>query len=172
LSFSVVDLRLCALQGVLGLIEPGSGCMPVRQQLTLSVKVPARVGQLSPRGGERRFRRPQSIELILGVEFSQNLSRFDSIADIDGPFDHPPGDAKGKGGLVFGLDVPGQYHGFAGLSFGSRHRPNGAYFRRFDFRIRLTRGQDNGGGNQDQPSPRRTVSSHCESLTTAVQENA
>jgi len=123
----------------LRLIEPGSGCVAVRQQLTLSVEVAARIGQLSSRGSERRFRRAQSIELILRVEFGEHLSGLDAVADIDRSFDHPPGDAKGKRRLVFGLDVPGQYHGFAGLSFGSGHRPNGTYFRRFDLRIRLTR---------------------------------
>ena len=144
---------MCTLQGVLRLVETGSGCVAVRQQLTLSFEVAARVGQLSLRGGECRFRRAQLIELVLWVEFGQHLSRLNPIADVDRSFNHPPGDAKGKCGLVFGLDVPGQYHGFAGLSFGSRHGPDGTYFGRFDFRVRLTRCRHNGDGEQEQPTP-------------------
>ena len=107
LSFSIVDLRLRVLQGVLRLIEPGSGCVAVRQQLTLSLEVAARVSQLPLRGDESRFRRAQSIELILWIKLGQYLSRLDAVTDIYRSLDHPPGDAKGKRGLVFGVDVPG-----------------------------------------------------------------
>jgi hypothetical protein len=107
LSFSIVDLRLRVLQSVLRLIEPGAGCVAIRQQLTLSFEVSAGVRQLSLRGDESRFRRAQLIELVFRVEPSQDLSRLDPVADIDWSFDHSPADAKGKRGLVFSLDVPG-----------------------------------------------------------------
>ena len=42
-SCRVIDLGLCTLQGVLRLVEPGSGCVAVRQQLTLSIEIAARV---------------------------------------------------------------------------------------------------------------------------------
>ena len=130
LSFRVIDLGLRTLQRVLRLVEPGSGCVAVRQQLSLSFEMAARVGQLSLRGGEGGFRRAQLIELVLRVEFGKHLSRLDPVADIDRSFDHPPADAKGERRLVFGLDVPGQHHGFAGLRFGSGHGSHGAYLGR------------------------------------------
>ena len=81
--------------------------MAVRQQLALTFEVAARVGQLSLRGDESRFRRAQLIELVFRVELGQDLSRLDPVADIDRSFDHSPADAKRKRRLVFGLDVPG-----------------------------------------------------------------
>jgi len=94
-SFRVIDLGLCTLQAVLRLVEPGSRCVAVRQPLTLSFEVAARVGQWALRGGESRLRRAQLIELVLRVGFGQHLSRLDPSADVDRSFDHPPGDAKG-----------------------------------------------------------------------------
>ena len=72
--------------------------MAVRQQLTLSFEVAARVGLLALRGGKSSFRRSQSIELIFWIKFGQHLSRLDPVADIDRSLDHPPGDAKGTEG--------------------------------------------------------------------------
>jgi hypothetical protein len=95
------------------------------------------------------------------------LPRLDPIADIDRSLDHPSANAKGKRGLVFGLDVPGQNHGFAGLSSGSGYRSDGTQLGRFDFDVRLTRHRHDSDGGQDEPNPRRVLFSHCKYLTCA-----
>ena len=81
--------------------------MAVRQQLTLPLEVASRISQLSLRGNESSFGRAQRIELVLGIKFGQYLPGHDAVTDIYRSFDHPPGDAKGKGWLVFGVDVTG-----------------------------------------------------------------
>jgi hypothetical protein len=107
LSFSIVDLRLRVLQARSATDRTGLGCVAVRQQLTLSFEVAARVSQLSLCGDESRFRRAQRIELILWIKLGQYLSRLDAVTDIYRSLDHPPSDTKGERGLVFGVDVPG-----------------------------------------------------------------
>ena len=161
LSFRVVDLGLRVLQRLLRLIEAGSGGMAVCQQLPLSFEVAARVGQLPLRGNESGFGRAQRIELVLGVELGEHLSRLDAVADIDRSLDHSPADAKCQRRLVFGPDVPGQHNGFPCFSFGGGHGPNRTYLGGLDFRVRFARPQHQREGRHEQPNPYAAAFSHC-----------
>src|SRR4029077_11831538 len=163
----IVDLRLRILQRRLRLIETSARRMAVHQQLSLPFEVATRVGQLPLRSSESRFGGAQRIELVFRVELGQYLSRLDAIADIDRSVDHSPADAKGKRGVILSLDVASQHYGFAGLSSGRGHRPNGTHLGRCDLGVRLARRQDDPDSKQNQPNPERTGFSHRKSLKEA-----
>ena len=148
----VVYRRLGILQRLLCLIKPGSRRMTVRQQLSLTVEMIARIVQLPLRGSQRRLRRTLGVQLVFRIQFRNHLTWLDPVADIDRPFDHPPADTKREGDFVLGLDVSRQHHRLAGLRFGNgygSHRPHlGRRLLSW-----LARHQNQRDGWHQQPSP-------------------
>ena len=112
----------------------------------------ARVIQLPLRGGQCRFRRALGIQFVFRIEFRDQLTRLDAVADIDRALDHPSADAKGNGDLVLRLNMPGQHHRLVDLGLRDGHGPHRPDFSR---RLigRLARREQNQQGWRNKPSP-------------------
>jgi hypothetical protein len=78
----------------------------------------------------------QGVELILRIEFCDDLIGLDPVADVDGSLDHASADTKGQACLVLGLDASRQCDRLADLAFGDRYGPNRTNLRRRNFGVR------------------------------------
>ena len=126
-----IDLGLRVLQRLLCQVELRAGRMALRQKRPLPLEGGLRVGELCAGSGEIGLRRPERAHFVLRVELGQLLPGFDPVADIDRPFDHPSGNAKGQRGLVIRLDVARQNDLLARFLFRDGNCPYGARFGHF-----------------------------------------
>ena len=108
-----VDLGLGCQQGLLGIIEFGTGSPAPLQKLLLSPKGEARLGQHRLSRHEVGLCRVQCVQFVLGVELGDKLTGLEDIAQIHGPLDHASVEAKGEARLVLGANLARQRDGLA-----------------------------------------------------------
>src|SRR5580698_4089816 len=101
----IVDPGLRRLQRLLCRIEVRPGGEAALHQVVLAIEGVLRLDLLGLRGGQRRLRRAQRVELVLRIELRQHLIWLDLVADLALPFDNPPANAEGEVHLVFSADV-------------------------------------------------------------------
>ena len=165
LRFGGIELGPRGLQRLLGLLELRARGDVSGEQRPLTLEV-ALAPRFELRLGRRnaRLRGAQGIELVLRLELGHDLSGLDVIADIDGAFDHPSGDAKGQTCFVFRLDTAGIGDGLADLALHHGHRPHRTNLRRGGVGLRLAGRQQSQGepGQQESRSgPRSAEHAAC-----------
>src|SRR5262249_23645180 len=109
----------------------------------------------------------QSIQLIVRLEFCDDLSGLDPVADIDRALGHPSGDAKRQTYLVLRLDPPRVAGGLADVALHPGDASDRSSLRRGALGFGLTGRQKNGRrqrGKWDAPPLARSIAAAEQTL--------